>query len=193
VKTILVVTVLMLSGLSGAVAQGPKCPEEVKYDRFRDQTTEVCSALVLETPTLGLFGITPNISYAGTKRAAPIKISFVIVSQRGAVGHMLSPEYSDGDVLYLLTDRGRSEIPVKVVVPTGPKRDMIIEALITELTPAALRILVDASEAEGRIGAKEFHFDEFSLRSFQKALREIEPLLNLPKAHLTTRPGKTKQ
>lgn len=191
-KTIMLMALFLLSGLFGSVAQTPKCPEDVKYDRFKDQTTEVCTSLILKRTGLDLFGITPNISYKGTRRQAPIKVSFLIISQRGAVGRVLQPEYSDVKVLYLLTNLGRAEVPVTLLTPTGPKRDMILEGLIAELTPVALSVLIDAEKGEGRIGATEFQFNESSLRSFQNVLREVQPLLSLPKPPLTRKSVKTK-
>lgn len=160
--------------------ESKKCPTEVKYDRFEDETTELCANLVLENvlegTTAELFSINSSVSYSGKGRRKPISVQLNILNvqmQRGVA----KPRFSQATELFLLTDTLRIVVPLqRKGLPTVEVK-LTGEALWVILTKPFVEALIAAKSVEGRLGSKEFQFDEAELRKFQEFLKELLPLL----------------
>jgi hypothetical protein len=157
-----------------------KCTTEVKYDRFKDETTELCGNLVLESvregTTAEIFSINSSVSYSGTVRRKPISVQLNILNVQMQSG-VAKPRFSQATELFLLTGTQRIVLPLqRKGLPTVEVK-LTAEALWVTLTKPFVEALVAARSVEGRLGSKEFQFDEAELRQVQRFLKELLPLL----------------
>lgn len=157
-----------------------KCPTEVKYDRFEDETTELCGSLVLDKVSGGtaseIFSLNSSVSYSGTVRRKPVRVQlniFNIQMQRGVA----KPRFSEATELFLLTGTRRIVLPLQRKGLPTVEVQLTVEALRVILTKPIVEALIAAKSVEGRLGSKEFQFNEAELRQVQKFLKELLPLL----------------
>jgi hypothetical protein len=192
-RTLALTFVLVASGVCSAVAQEATakkpvgCPSKVRYDRFKDETTETCSALVtvnVVKDRIGeVFTVSPTLVYKGKVRQRPLHLTLSIFAFRlsGGTRSVLPPQYDQTTTLYLLTDTARVEIRVLHDPPT------LVEGATGEIMHAPLdlkivRAVIGAKKVECEFGGSEYTFDPPALTAFQGALKQITPLLEPPVA-----------
>jgi hypothetical protein len=156
----------------------------VKYDRFKDLTVETCGQLVTRNtePTserlyAAIFGINGVARYQGQTRSPPIKVLLTILYvQMQARGGISKPEFTDERTLYLLTDSSRMELPLIKEKPTI-ETTLTAEIMSVELPKTIVEGFLRAHTVEGRLGTKEFTFDQKEFAIFQDYLRGLLPFL----------------
>jgi hypothetical protein len=143
------------------------CRPESKYDHDADMTTVHCD-LIEEVLTTGRLMVSANTSFQGKEQSEPAQFWLGLASYQGSANRRTLPLFKEADILYLMADSARLEIPVKDYSKDFFENNrMLAEEARAEISHEDLQKLANVKRLGGKWGSAEFKFSDAALLSLK--------------------------